>query len=135
MKIAFKLLVGLIIVYIIVYSCNKKISSKYETNIRYNLEKKNQEKLSKEKEIPAIDPFKDTISLNSVIENNTIDLEKDPKQESWKDFFKKSATTNRSYQSDEVTDFQPGVTTSASQLEKASQAPAGQFNKVLDENK
>jgi hypothetical protein len=133
MKKTFKLLVGLVIVYIMIYSCNKRLSSKYETNIRYYLEKEKQEKLLKEREIPVIDPFKDTISLNSDIDNNVNDIEKDPKQESWKDFFKKSATANRSYQSDEVTDFQPGVTSSASQLEKASQAPAGQFNKIINE--
>lgn len=135
MKKAFKFIVGLIIVYIMIYSCNKRLSNKYETNIIYNLEKEKKEKLLKEKEVPAIEPFKDTISLNSDMENNINDMEKDPKQKSWEDFFKKSATTNRSYQSDEVTDFQPGVTTSASQVEKASQTTAGQFNKVLNENK
>jgi hypothetical protein len=135
MKKTFKLLVGLVIVYIMIYSCNKRLSCKYETNIRYNLEKEKQEKLLKEREIPVIEPFKDTISLNSDIDNNVNDLEKDPKQESWADFFKKSATADREYQTDELTKFQPGTTTSASQLEKASQAPAGQFNKVLNENK
>ncbi|WP_288984198.1 hypothetical protein [uncultured Flavobacterium sp.] len=133
MKKTFKLLVGLVIVYIMIYSCNKRLSSKYETNIRYYLEKEKQEKLLKEREIPAIDPFKDTISLNSDIDSNINNIEKDSKQESWKDFFKKSATTNRTYESDELTDFQPGVTTSASQLQKASQAPEGQFNKCLND--
>ena len=133
MKKTFKLLVGLVIVYIMIYSCNKRLSSKYETNIRYYLEKEKQEKLLKEREIPAIDPFKDTISLNSDIDSNINNIEKDSKQESWKDFLKKSATTKRTYESDELTDFQPGVTTSASQLQKASQAPAGQFNKVLND--
>lgn len=135
MKKAFKLLVGLIIVYIMIYSCNKRLSSKYETNIRYYLEKEKEEKLLKEKEVPATDPFKDTVGLNSSIYNNMNVKEKEPKQESLEYFFKKSATTNRTYQSDQVTDFQSGVTTSASQLEKAGQAPAGQYNKVLNEKK
>lgn len=55
------------------------------------------------------------------------------KQESWKDFFKKSATTNRTYQSDQVTDFQSGVTTSASQFEKASQGISSKYDQIVSE--
>lgn len=55
------------------------------------------------------------------------------KQESWKDFFKKSATANRSYQSDEVTDFQPGTTTSVSQLQKASEGLSSKFDQVINQ--
>lgn len=133
MKKAFKLLVGLIIVYIMIYSCNKRLSSKYETSIKYNLEKEKQEKLLKEKEIPAIDPFKDTVNSNSSNYNNVDNKEKDSKHES---LAKKWAEiTSADAHSTEVISPATGTTTSASQLEKASQAPAGQFKKVLNEKK
>lgn len=133
MKKAFKLLVGLIIVYIMIYSCNKRLSSKYETSIKYNLEKEKQEKLLKEKEIPAIDPFKDTVNSNSSNYNNMDNKEKDPKQKSLSKQWAKISSADA--QTNEVSKFQTGTTTSASQVEKASQAPAGQFKKVLNEKK
>ena len=129
MKKTFKLLLGLIIIYIMIYSCNKRLSSKYETSIRYNLEKEKQEKLLKE--IPAIDPFKDTVDLNSSNYKNVNNKEKDSKHES---LAKKWAEiTSADAYSTGVISSATGTATSASQLEKASQAPAGQFKKVLNE--
>jgi hypothetical protein len=55
----------------------------------------------------------------------------DPKQSSWEKLFIKAATANKDYETDETTGFQPGVTTSASQMQKASEALAGDYNEVI----
>ena len=133
MKKVIKFLFGLIIVYIMIYACNKRLSSKYETNIRYNLEKEKQEKLLKEKELPAA-LYLDTIGNNSTIDDNPKEIEQTPEQKSFEKRWNK-IVSKPDYEPSDLTGTVNGTTTSTSQVEKASQAPAGQFKKVLNEKK
>jgi hypothetical protein len=121
MKKAIKLLTGIIIVYIMVYSCNQRLSSKYETNIRYNLEKEKKEKLKKEEGISAINPFKDTIIINSDNANKINYLEKDSKQKSLAKQWAEIAAADA--QISEVSKYQHEKTTSSSQQNKSNKLP------------
>ena len=134
MKKILRIVGGIIIVYAIVFSCNKRLSSKYTTVILSKMEKErikskevNERQYNDLDTINQIDeqvvPLADT--LTSVIQDEKGQDRQGKslaKESSWEKDFIKAATADKDYETDETTGFQTGVTTSASQMQKASQS-------------
>jgi hypothetical protein len=126
MKKILRIVGGIIIVYAIVFSCNKRLSSKYTTVILSKMEKErikskevNERQYNDLDTINQIDeqvvPLADT--LTSVIQDEKGQGRQDKSLvKEWDEI------TASDVQINETTGFQPGVTTSASQIQKASQS-------------